>query len=248
MKITAYIAGHQITDIHLPDKKRKWMDDTPNGFAYRCLPLTVANGFGWTFVCPYKFAARWNGNNDIGAVKFNFFGKPEIALSHFGSGIITMHTGYLMKTDPGINLYVKGPANNPKRGVSPLEGMVETDWLPFTFTMNWKITESNYDVIFEEGEPFCTIFPYQRNFIEQFDPRIESLENDPEFNQKYREWADSRKHYNAHLKENGNKGERDYLRGIYKDGQKFHDHQTNIKAKPFEKCLDNCCVDENGMV
>ena len=55
MKITAYITGHQISDIHVPDKKRKWMDETPNGFAYRCLPLTVANGFGWTFHCPYKF-------------------------------------------------------------------------------------------------------------------------------------------------------------------------------------------------
>lgn len=247
MKITAYMVGH-MTDIEIPDKKRKWMDETPNGFAYRCLPLTVANGFGWNFLCPYKFTARWNGKDDIGAVTFDFYGERPFALSHFGSGIITFHTGYLMRTEPGVNLYVKGPANNPKRGVTYLEGIVETDWLPFTFTMNWKCTEPNYEITFEKDEPFCTIFPYQRNYIETFEPVIDTIDNNPDLKTKYEEWSSSRRHYNSTLKENGNKGQRDYLRGIHKDGEKVLEHQTNIKAQPFEKCIDNCCFDERNMV
>ena len=32
------------------------MDDTPDGFAYRCIPLSVANGHGWEMVCPLAFS------------------------------------------------------------------------------------------------------------------------------------------------------------------------------------------------
>ena len=34
---------------------------------------------------------------------------------------------------------VKGPSNHWKPNCAPLEGVVETWWLPYTFTLNWKI-------------------------------------------------------------------------------------------------------------
>ena len=48
--------------------------------------------------------------------------------SHFGDGILTWHLPILFRTPPGYNLLVRGPANYPKDAVSPLEGIVETDW------------------------------------------------------------------------------------------------------------------------
>lgn len=241
MKIKAYIVHHKTCELIVPDKKRQWMDESYNGFAYRCLPLTVANGFGWTALCPEKFTAVWSGTNEINSVKIYCESDNFFVLSHFGQGILTFHLGYMFRTEPGVNLYVKGPANNPKRGVVALEGMVETDWLPFTFTMNWKITEPNVPIVFEKNEPICTFFPYPRHYIESFDPAIQPIQSDPETHALYKEWANSRTHYNANLKTNGNKGERDYLRGIGKDGTKYEDHQNNIKAKDFTKCIDNCC-------
>ena len=35
---------------------------------------------------------------------------------------------------------VTGPFNQPKDAIQPLTAIVETDWAPFTFTMNWKFT------------------------------------------------------------------------------------------------------------
>ncbi len=33
------------------ESKRQWMDDSPQSYAYRCLPLTIANTHGWEILC-----------------------------------------------------------------------------------------------------------------------------------------------------------------------------------------------------
>lgn len=254
MKITAYNISSPCKII-VPNKKRKWMDDSHNAFAYRCLPLTVANGFGWNVLCPFDFSVIWLGGkerSDIVITASENDKNSHRVDSHFGSAVVTFSLGFLIQTEPNHNLYVKGPANLPKRGITALEGVVETDWLPFTFTMNWKLTEPNYPVFFEKDEPICTFFPFQRNYIEQFDPKIDDIRNNSELHEHYTQWSQSRIKYNSTLRTNGNKGERDYLHGQYKDGTKFEEHQNIIKAKDFTivpksdiiepPCYDNCCL------
>jgi hypothetical protein len=255
MKITAYTIYNPLS-IEIPSKKRKWMDDTHNAFAYRCLPLTVANGFGWNVLNPHRFSVTWNGGKEIKDLVVNDPTGKHLAQSHFGSGVVTFNLGFLIRTESNHNLYVKGPANNPKRGVTALEGVVETDWLPFTFTMNWKITEPNFEVVFEEGEPICSFFPFERGYLEKWEPEVKEIVENPEIFVKYHEWAGSRMKYNKTLDTNGNRGERDYLRGQHKDGTKFEGHQNNITAKDFTKaqkpaiieqpCFDNCCLEPNS--
>ena len=43
--------------------KRDWMDGTPESFAYRCLPLNIANAHGWELLNPCAFDACWNGGD-----------------------------------------------------------------------------------------------------------------------------------------------------------------------------------------
>jgi hypothetical protein len=57
--------------------------------------------------------------------------------SQFGSGIVTFSPPWLFRTPPGWDLYVKGPSNRWKVNCVPLEGIVETWWLNYTFTLNW---------------------------------------------------------------------------------------------------------------
>ena len=52
----------------------------------------------------------------------------------------------------------------------PLEGIVETDWLPATFTMNWRLTRPNYPVHFEAGDPICMVVPVPRGLAESLVP------------------------------------------------------------------------------
>ena len=86
---------------------------------------------------------------------------------------------------------VRGPANNPKDGIIALDGIIETDWAPSTFTMNWRFTRA-CTVEFVRGEPICLFFPIQRKIIEVFDGEVIMLEANPELGRNFRQWAASR--------------------------------------------------------
>lgn len=65
-------------------------------------------------------------------------------------------SGYVFRTNPGWALSIRGCPNTFKPAIVLLEGIVETEWLPFTFTMNWKFTSPG-KVILQKDEPFCFI-------------------------------------------------------------------------------------------
>jgi Family of unknown function (DUF6065) len=57
MKLIAYmIDGHRM-DIRPAPIEREWMDNTGERFAYRCLPLNIANAHGWEIFVP-RVSAR----------------------------------------------------------------------------------------------------------------------------------------------------------------------------------------------
>jgi hypothetical protein len=151
---------------------RKWMDLTGDRFAYRCLPLLIANQAGWVVACPVNFAAIWTGGSRPSDVTFDFAGHTDARVtSHFGSGIVTFVLPYLFRTPPGVALWVRGPANWPKDGATALEGIVETDWAAVTFTMNWKLTRPKARITFAKGEPVCMVTPISLDLLEQLAPR-----------------------------------------------------------------------------
>jgi hypothetical protein len=119
---------------------RDWMDATDARFAYRCTPLAIANASGWELLLPFSFDATWMGGAERSAILIHSHdGDPRCArmvTSHFGNGVLTFHTGWLFRTPPGWAVWARGSPNSSKRNIAPLEGIVETDWLPFTFTMN----------------------------------------------------------------------------------------------------------------
>ena len=61
----------------------------------------------------------------------------------------------------------------------PLEGIIETDWAPFTFTMNWRFTRKRTWVTFEKDEPICRLVPIPRQYAEQFKAAIRPLSHEP---------------------------------------------------------------------
>lgn len=219
---------------------RGWMDNTSQRFAYRCLPLVIANQSGWTIHCPFGFTAKWNGNPDLKAIRFWFHErkKDQRVSSHFGYGILTFSVPYLFETPPGMNLWVKGPSNMLKDGIQPLEGVIESDWIESSFTMNWKFTRKDTAVRFEKGDPFCMIMPVPRGLVESFDPRIEKLDSNPERKDRYERWKTSRTAFNDGIAKNDPKilkqgWQRNYMQGKDIDGKAYPDHQTKLTLKPF---------------
>ena len=115
MKLIAYVSdGHQL-DVRPAPLERAWMNATDQRFAYRCLPLNIANAHGWEILCPSGFVAAWNGGKGKDAIEmFPDAGTTAPAVSHFGHGVLTFHVPCLFRTEEGFDLMVQGPINRPK--------------------------------------------------------------------------------------------------------------------------------------
>ena len=118
--------------------------------------------------------------------------------SHFSGGVLTFHTGYLFRTDPGWAVWAMGPPNHVKDGIQPLSGLIETDWLPFPFTMNWVFTRPGR-VKFSKGEPYCFITLMEHRRLEAVQPVMKTLESDPVLREQYEAWREERGAFNNRL-------------------------------------------------
>src|ERR1700761_8056674 len=108
MELTAYIQRGWKPLLRPAPATRPWMDATPESFAYRCLPLNIANAHGWEVLSPCGFEAIWDGGTDPSAVKIiadpgSVPHQRPVAL--FGSGVLTFHVEAIMRTPPGWNLW-----------------------------------------------------------------------------------------------------------------------------------------------
>jgi len=240
LEITAYEVVENPMPIRTGDKRRQWMDDLPDRFAYRCLPLSIANQTGWELLCPAGFTARWNGKESLDAISIKFdTEESNLVGSHFGSGVLTFSLGYLFRTSKAHNLWVKGPANAPKDGIAPLEGVIETDWTPFTFTMNWQFTRKRQKIRFEKGEPVCTVLPFPRHYLGKFQPQLKSIHDNPKLFAQYEKWREDRLSFNQGLQQSGSDEQkagwqRNYMKGEDQEGNVFAGHQTKIRIADFE--------------
>lgn len=205
---------------------RPWMNKTTNAFANRCLPLRIACAHGWEVLNPFRFAAIWKGGDSSDQVLIQSdHAISHWVASHFGYGTITFQMHFLVQTPHGVHLHVGGPANEPKDGIVPLAGVIETDWAHMTFTMNWKFTRPMEPVIFEKDEPICQFFPLLRaEAVDAMGLEIESLGDYPELDAKYREWSASREQLHRDIREgrkDSNEWQGDYLRGARRKNVKL---------------------------
>ena len=182
MKLVCYSFTADPLPLRPAPLTREWMDRIPDRHAYRCLPLNIANAHGWEIASPCAFEVEWDGGPRTQSMAIRALdGYPQlekVAVSHFAFGIVTFHLGYLFRTEPGWNLLATGPLNQPKDGIAPLTGVIETDWLPYPFTMNWQMTRRG-TVRFDKDEPLCMVFPVAANALSATAPEVRNLSDDP---------------------------------------------------------------------
>lgn len=207
------------------------MDETPDRFAYRCTPMPIANSSGWEILTPQTITALWEG--DIGkhgiTVRTDEGDEPHFAVSHFGCGVLTFHTGYLFRTSPGWAVWARGAPNTVKDGIAPLDGVVETDWVPLPFTMNWRFTRPGL-VRFEKGEPFCFVTLFPHSLIEDVQPELAHLSENETLERHHANWSADRLAFNDRLasgdQETAAQGwQRRYLRGEEPNGAPLPHHR-----------------------
>jgi hypothetical protein len=148
-----------------PPKKRSWF--TPH--FYRCLPLSIANQYGFIFTLPYDIESTWDGTEPIEGVTIkgdlDSYFKVE---SIFGSGIVTFITPYFLRTPPGVNLMTINPPNYILPNITVLNGVVETDNIRGPFTFNIKLQIPGITTTLKKGMPVSAILPIPRYFADGF--------------------------------------------------------------------------------
>jgi len=252
LKLIAYPTVQDPPELRPAPSGRAWMDDLPEAYGYRCLPLTIANTHGWELCSPVSFEATWNGGQTKDDIEITTNDQGLIPMTHFGSGILTFHVGYLFETEPGVSLMAQGPVNRPKDAIQALAGVIETDWSPYTFTMNWLFTRPHTSICFEKGEPFCHIFPMEREMLEHVDPEIRAFDTAPEKKASHTHWSESRNTFNTDLltpdsQARNQKWQKDYYRGYTPEGETGpDDHRTKLRLKPFRSVSPASSKNDNG--
>jgi hypothetical protein len=217
------------------------MDSSPDAFAYRCLPLNIANAHGWEVLSPCGLEAEWTGGPAVEDVLVRpdpGAERPPVAL--FGQGVLTFHIDGLFRTPPGYNLWVGGPPNAAKDAIAPLSGIVETDWSPYSFTMNWRFTRPGQVIRFEENEPFCLIFPVERALVGSVALRIRPIAEDPDLERQFETWRTSRTDFRAQVAAHPPATPADgwqklYYRGVDAEGAPGPaDHQAKLRLAEFD--------------
>ena len=213
------------------EKKRDWFPKD----AYRCLPLTIGNQYGFSIVPEYDFSFVWDGQDGPDAIKFKFYENQEslenklpILSSHFGSGIITVNLPFHFKTGDGINLMTINPPNHVIPNVTVMTGVVETDNLVRDFSFNLKVQMSNIEVTVKSGTPIASFIPIPRYFVDNFEVieakdimTKEEIGKEIELNLMYKENRKKLLADNIYY-------DKLYLNGLNIDGEKFKDHQKVV--------------------
>jgi hypothetical protein len=230
--LTCYKLGDYAVPITPANAERPAMDR--NRHAYRCLPLSMANAAGYFALCPSGFTLTWDGGDKLSSLVItpdtpgpNFF-----AVSHFAFGILTFNLGWLFRTSPGVHLWAMGPPNVFKAKVQPYAAIIETDWLPYTFTMNWQMVEPG-SVRFEAGEPFCFISPTQLGELNAVRPVMRPISDAPDLQQELAHWTRHRDEFNVLIAKKDPQALKQAWQRFYFRGE----HPPEI-AKPVENHIN----------
>jgi hypothetical protein len=153
---------------------------------------------------------------------------------------VTFHTDYIFRTDGEWDLLATGPFNSPKDGVYPLTGIIESNWLPYPFTMNWQVTRPG-TIVFEKEEPFCFIFPIRKQAVLDCLPEIHDIAEDPELGRQHDAFATSRNDFMRRFHANDPEALRNpwlkyYFKGCHPDGAVVDNHINKLRvAAPVDK-------------
>ena len=201
--------------------RRDWMDGFTDHHAYRCLPLAIANTYGWQLILPVDVTAEWNGGMAKEDLTITCAHRHQ-AVSNFRNGVLTFDVAYIFRTAPGYHLLVTGPTNTFKDGIAPMTAVIETDWLPYTFTFNYQFTRPGR-VTWQAGEPYAQICVITANLQNDIVPVIRDLREDPQLEANHAAWRVRRTALRSKQSQKASAAkprvwDKDYFLGRYADG------------------------------
>ncbi len=237
MRLTCYALHEDPPKIIPAPAERAWMELYSGRHPYRCLPLAIGNCYGWQLLLAARVKASWNGGPEKSDLAVENV-RPHTAVSNFSRGVITFDVPILFRTDPGYQLMVTGPTNEWKDGAAPMTALIETEWLSYTFTMNYQFTRPG-TVVWEQGEPFCQIFVVPSMLQESVEPEMKRIKDNPEAAAELAVLTELRTDFRARQDRMEAEAikqawQRFYFKGIHPDGRAEPSHQVKMRLREVE--------------
>ena len=211
-----------------PPKKRSWF----TSHFYKCLPLSIANQYGFVLTLPFDIELTWDGKEHPEGITVKTEDNQSWfkVMSLFGSGIVTIATPFFLRTPPGVNLMTINPPNYILPNITVMSGVVETDNIRGPFTFNIKLQIPGITTTLRKGMPISGIIPIPRYFSDGFTLKdaadIFTQEEIDEENKANDDHTKVRDAANLEVKlKNKYTSDRLYMRGIDIYKNKFPDHQ-----------------------
>jgi hypothetical protein len=194
--------------------KRDWMDATPEGHAYRCFPITMANTIGWTLSAPVDISFIWNGIVDTTADTVKILSGSEYCYTGRGQGSVSFNTGLILRSGKNISVLAITPQNYFYEDFEVMSSLISTSFFNVDFPLAIKVKIPNKEITIKAGTPIATIIPISltllkdecieiENFIkpENYDLKLKNYGDAAQIINKNGEWTDW---YRDAVDENGN--------------------------------------------
>jgi len=174
-KIKAY-KNINSADIKQINIKRDWMDNTVDGHAYRCFPVTLANGLGWGLSFPKDISFIWDGISDTSGSHVKILEGEEYCYTERANATISFKTGIIFETDKDVSLLQMPVPNMFIDGAQAFTTIMSTSFFKGEFPCALRITKPFTKITIKANQPFISIVPIsltnlQNSIIEIDDPK-----------------------------------------------------------------------------
>ena len=201
--ITAYKKTPMALNIEPMSIKRDWMDETPQGHAYRCHPVTSANVIGWSISSPIDIKFIWNGINDTSNTTVTILEGQSYVHTGRGQSSVSFNTGFILRTNEKISILTITPQNYFNPDIEVMSSLVSTSFLNTDFPLAIKCVTANKEITIKAGTPIATIIPISLtslkdesveivNFVhtKEYDDSVNSYGASAQEINKVGEWTD----------------------------------------------------------
>lgn len=205
-----------------------------------CLPLTIANQYGFVVKAAHDIELFWDGTDDIVQIKsegFNNFDSIQSYLCNFRHGIMSIENKFILKTPPGVNAMVIQPPNYFIEGIHCMTGVVEADNLRRAFTFNLKVTTPNKTIKIKKGDWLAAFILVPRFYVENYKlvsaDKIFSkdvIQNEKDNAEKLQWERTSGESYGGDVGKINDSGRR-YFKGFHVNQKPYYKHQKRISDK-----------------
>jgi hypothetical protein len=157
--ITAYKKTPMALNLEPMSIKRDWMDETPQGHAYRCHPVTSANVIGWSISSPVDIKFIWNGINDTSNATVTILEGQNYVYTGRGQSSVSFNTGFILRTNQDVSVLTITPQNYFNPDIEVMSSLISTSFLNTDFPLAIKCMTANKEITIKAGTPIATIIP-----------------------------------------------------------------------------------------